>query len=372
MRDLAAALARVGAPVTICAAQCSGQQSIKNFFEPPTRWIVAPGWWLGRASWSPKLKPILEREIAKADVVHNHSLWTLPNSYASRIAQKQDKPVVFASHGSVEPWALAHSWWKKRCAAWAFQDGELHSAACIHVASQAEVAGVRAYGLQNPVAVVPNGVDLAPYREMPERAVFDAAYPHLADKRICLFLSRLHKKKGLGHLIPAWRRVTSSFPEWHLVIAGHDDGYEGTLRRLIADLELEPKVTIVGPLVGERKLAALAAASLFVLPSFSEGFSMAVLEAMAARLPVLITPGCNFPEAEQASAALQVEPTEKDTARGLHDLMAISDAKRKEMGRNGRALVEREYTWDRVALRMIDLYRWLARGGQAPDWVQKS
>jgi glycosyltransferase involved in cell wall biosynthesis len=371
MRDLAAALGRIGAPVTICAAQCAGRQPIGNFFEPPTRWIVAPGQWLGRASWSPKLKPILEREIEKADVVHNHSVWTLPNSYASRIAQRFRRPVVFTPHGSLEPWALRHSWWKKRIAAMAFQDRELRNAACIHVFSQGEAASIRAYGLKNPIAVVPNGVDLAPYNKMP-RITFNAAYPHLADKRICLFLSRLHKKKGLDHLIPAWRQVAAALPEWHLLIAGPDDGYESALRQLIADAGVERSVTIAGPLIGERKIGALAAASLFVLPSFSEGFSMAVLEAMAARLPVLMTPGCNFPEAEKAAAGMQVEPTEDDTARGLRKLLSLSDAERAEMGRKGRALVEREYTWDRVALRMMELYRWLAGGGQAPDCVQTS
>jgi glycosyltransferase involved in cell wall biosynthesis len=372
MRDLASALGRIGAPVTVCAADCIGRESVGHIFAPPTRWVTAPGRWLGGLSLAPKLKPILEREIAKADIVHNHSLWMLPTSYASRSAEHVKKPVVFTAHGTLEPWALAHSGWKKRLVGCAFQNRDLSGAACIHVNSRAEVAGIRAYGLKNPLAVVPNGVDLTPFAQIPTRAVFDDIYPHLANKRICLFLSRLHKKKGLGHLIPAWRRVTKVFPEWHLMIAGRDDGYEDTLRRLVCDLGVKRSVTLAGPLFGEQKLMALGAASIFVLPSFSEGFSMAVLEAMAARLPVLITPGCNFPEAEEAAAGLQVEPTEDDTARGLHDLLALSDAERDQMGRNGRALVEREYTWERVALQMMDLYRWLLGGGQAPEWVQIS
>jgi glycosyltransferase involved in cell wall biosynthesis len=141
---------------------------------------------------------------------------------------------------------------------------------------------------------------------------------------------------------------------------------------LIADLEVESSVTLVGPLYGERKLAALAAASLFVLPSFSEGFSMAVLEAMAARLPVIITPECNFPEAEKASAGLQVEPTEDGMALGLHELLRASDAEREQMGRNGRVLVETGYTWDRIARQMVELYQWLVGGGAPPACVEAS
>src|SRR5262245_60952191 len=104
MRDLAAALGRIGAPVTVCAADCTGRKSIGHIFEPPTRWVTAPGRWLGGLSWSQKLKPILEHEIARADVVHNHSVWMLPTSYACRVAKRLDKPVVFTAHGTLEPW----------------------------------------------------------------------------------------------------------------------------------------------------------------------------------------------------------------------------------------------------------------------------
>ena len=368
MRDLAGALGHIGVPVSICTAQVKSRDSLEEFFEG-TRWHAVPGS-LGRVSWSPQLGRVLDREIRAADIVHNHSVWTLPNSYASRIAKQHGKPVLFTPHGSFEPWALAHSRWKKRLAASLFQDRELNNAACIQVVSQWEAKSIRAYGLNSPVAVIPNGVNLGQYERLPARAAFDEIFPELADRRICLFMSRLHKKKGLAHLIPAWRENAKLFREWQLVIAGPDDGYERIARRLIADLDITSRVTLVGPLVGERKAAALAAASIFALPSFSEGFSMAVLEAMAARLPVLITPGCNFPEAVHASAGIQVEPTEADTARGLNDLLRLSDGERAAMGRNGRELVERHYTWDRIANQMLALYEWIVTGGLPPAFVQ--
>jgi glycosyltransferase involved in cell wall biosynthesis len=314
----------------------------------------------------------MEEIVPHVDLIHNQSLWMLPNHYASRAAFRYQKPTLYTTMGFLEPWAIGHSRWKKRFVGAWFQDNDLRRAACIHVNTRQEIDGIRAYGLRNPIAVLPNGVNLAAYAQMPNRAVFDRTYPSLADKRICFFLGRLHQKKGLAHLVRAWARVSRLFPEWHLLIAGPDDGYEATLRRLIADLKVEPSVTLSGPLYGERKLAALAAASLFVLPSFSEGFSMAVLEAMAARLPVLITPGCNFPEVEKASAGLQVRPNEEDTARGLQELLQASDAEREQMGRNGRALVETKYTWDRVARRMIELYQWLIGGGTPPPCVERS
>ncbi len=353
MRDLAASLGRLSASVTICAAHCGRRNRIDGFFAPPTRWITAPGLWMGKLSWAPALKSILEAEISRADVVHNHTLWMLPTSYASRIAKRKGKPVVFTAHGSLEPWALRHSGWKKRLTGFAFQNRDLEESACIHVLTAGEGRSVRAYGIRNPIAVIPNGVDLLPFDALPSRSAFDVEHPHLAGKRICLFLSRLHRKKGLGHLIPAWERVSRKFPEWHLVVAGPDDGYEAIVQRMISDRGLDGRITLVGPLNGERKFAALAAASLFVLPSFSEGFSMAILEAMAARLPVLITSACNFPEVDEIGCGLEVAPNVEDTACGLMQILEATEFERKQMGEKGRALVESRYTWDHATRDMI-------------------
>ncbi len=115
MRDLAAALGRAGSPVTVCAADCYGRglASIGHVFEPPSRWVSAKGLWLGGLSWSPALKRQMGRTVSEADLIHNHSLWMLPNSYGSRAARRQHKPVVITAHGALEPWALEHSGWKK-------------------------------------------------------------------------------------------------------------------------------------------------------------------------------------------------------------------------------------------------------------------
>jgi glycosyltransferase involved in cell wall biosynthesis len=369
MRDLAAALGRIGAPVTVCAADCVGRQSIGHIFEPPTRWVTAPGRWLGGLSWSVKLKPILEREIARADVVHNHSVWMLPTSYASRIAERLDRPVVFTAHGTLEPWALAHSGWKKQLVGWAFQNRDLNRASCIHVNSRAEAAGIRTYGLKQPIAIIPNGVDATFLGALPGRERFERAFPRAAGKRIALFMGRLHKKKGLELLLRAWPRLASEFTNWVLVIAGPDNGFETTVRQLIQELDLTQSVIVTGSLQGESKREALGAADAFVLPSFSEGFSMAVLEAMAAGLPVLITPGCNFREATAAGAAIEVEATVESTQAGLRRLLSLGDAERQKMARSARTLIAARYTWDRVAQQTMQLYCWLTGRESRPEFV---
>jgi len=132
---------------------------------------------------------------------------------------------------------------------------------------------------------------------------------------------------------------------------------------------MHASVTLTGGLFGPMRLAALGAAAVFVLPSFSEGFSLAILEALACRLPVLITPGCNFPEVAQSAAGLEVQPNADDTERGLRQLLSMADRERAAMGANGRAMIESQYTWDAVARRMVELYSWLLGKLSRPSFV---
>ena len=182
-------------------------------------------------------------------------------------------------------------------------------------------------------------------------------------------MGRLHKKKGLELLLRAWARLASQFTDWVLVVAGPDRGFETTVRRLIQELGLVQSVILTGNLQGESKREALGAAEVFVLPSFSEGFSMAVLEAMACSLPVLLTPECNFPEAAASGAAVEVEATVRGTEAGLRRLLSLGDTERQKMGRSARTLIAARYTWDRVAEQTMQLYCWLTGRGLRPEFV---
>jgi glycosyltransferase involved in cell wall biosynthesis len=367
--DLANALLRRGSAVDVYTADCPGRGADGRWLDAGNRLHAVPGRWCGRLAWSPGLKRLLDDSVSQFDVVHNHGLWMLPTSYAARAALRNDVPVVYTVHGFLEPWALAHSSWKKRLAGWGFQNRDLRRAACIHVNSRAELAGVRTYGLKNPVAIIPNGIDPPGISHSPPREVLERRFPEVRGKRVCLFLSRLHEKKGLGHLVEAWSRVRREFDDWHLLIAGPDDGYETQLRARIAALGLDQSIGLTGALYGTDKQAACEVAELFVLPSFSEGFSMAVLEALSAGLPVLMTPGCNFPEAIETGAGIEVEPTAESTADGLHRLLSRTRDELAAMGARGRALVEAAYTWDQAAQRLLSVYRWLNGGGPRPDDV---
>lgn len=369
--DLGNALARRGTPVSLYAADCPDMPSAPHLLLPPSKYVSEPGNWLGGLAHSPLLHYTIEHDLPSFDLVHHHSMWMLPNYYASLAAHQNRKPVLFTAHGVLEPWALAQSRWKKLIVGMWWQNRDLKTADCIHVNSKPEIRGVRRFGLRNPVAVIPNGVDLSPLADLPPRSTLAEKFPRLAGKKVLLFLSRLHKKKGLPHLLEAWRHVGKQHKDWHLLIVGPDDGDLADTKARIVWYLLEDNTTLAGAMMGRDKLAALAGADAFVLPSFSEGFSMAVLEAMAVGLPVVITPGCNFPEAIASGGAIEIEPEPFSTEHGLEALLSMTDAQRTEMGQKGKQLIESRYTWDGVAGQMIELYQWLVGGGTPPSFIEK-
>jgi poly(glycerol-phosphate) alpha-glucosyltransferase len=320
--------------------------------------------------YSPDLQRHLRSQAGAVDVVHAHGLWAHPSREARRFADRARVPRMVSVHGMLEPWCLDRSRWKKRVVSWLYERRNLTSAACLHALCRAEANSVRAVGLTNPIAVIPNGVDLAIYESPPDGRDVRRRWPSLPDKRLVLFLGRIHPKKGLLHLAEAWSRLGSRSSGWHLVIAGPDvNGHRAEIEQDIARRRIPDQVTFTGPVQGDRKLALLAAADLFVLPSFSEGFSVAVLEALACRLPVLISPQCNFEEVVAAGAGIQAEPDADAVAEGLSRMLGLTDKERQEMGARGHDLVARHYVWPCVARQTLDTYRWLRGDGPRPEFV---
>ncbi|MCE9616606.1 MAG: glycosyltransferase [Lentisphaerae bacterium] len=318
--------------------------------------------------YAPGLFRALDEAATPGAVMHLHGLWKLPSLAVLRTARKRRVPAVISPSGMLDAWALRQSACKKRLVRFAYEDANLRESPCIHVLCQPELDQVRAFGLRNPVAIIPNGVDLPP----PESDAADPAPAEWHGRRIALFLSRLHPKKGLDELIPAFARCDPDRHGWALAIAGPDEGgYEAVLRRQIAAAG-SPFIRLVGPQYGPAKDAWLRRADLFVLPSFSEGFPIALLEALAAGVPALMTPACNFPECERAGAAITVAPERHALADGLRRFWAMSSEARRDMGQRGHQLVARGYTWPNVAAQMLAVYRWTLGQGDQPSCVVKA
>lgn len=311
----------------------------------------------------------LEAAVAGAAVVHMHGLWQGHTRRGARRARRLRVPYLIAAHGMADPWALRHKAWKKAVYTALVEGKNLRRASCLHALARPEIGHLRALAPRTPVCFVPNGVDLEPFDRLPDRSELEAEYPELAGKFVLLFFGRLHVKKGLDLLADALAAVAREAPDLHLLLAGMDDGALGPFRDRCAGHGLSSRLTWVGHVSGGRARRVWAAADAFVLPSYSEGFSMAVLEALACRLPALITTACNFPELAAADGGLVVEPTAAGVTAGLRDLLGRSPAERAGLAGRGCALVERRYTWDQQARRLADVYRWLAGGGDPPEAV---
>lgn len=319
-------------------------------------------------SWyrSPGLHEALRKEIQGLDLLHLHQVWDYPLYAAAQLAQQHGKPYVVTPHGIFsQTWRYATP--KKRAYLRLIARPFLNRAACMHAIVPAELRGFAEAGIRAPYTVVPNGIDPVEFAHLPAPGEADARWPGLRQRLVALFLGRLSAEKGLDQLIPAWRRVVRQQREACLLIAGPDQqGYRANVEALIEREGLHDHVLMTGMLQGREKLMALSRADLFVQPSYSEGFSLSILEALACGKPCAITTGCNFPELGAIGAGEVVEPQADTLSAALSKLLALAPQERQEMGERGRSLVMEQYTWDVVARRMLTVYRCIAEHKPIP------
>jgi glycosyltransferase involved in cell wall biosynthesis len=259
-------------------------------------------------------------------------------------------------------WSLRRSRWKKRLYGALIENRNLRSAAAFHFFRDQELEDARAAGVRSPCFVLPNGIDAALLEAPPSADRFVERYPETRDRVRLLFLGRLHPVKGLDLLIPAFSAARRSFPDLHLILVGPDEGgYRATVEKQIQEVGLDGAVTLTGMLTGERKREALGAADFFVLPSYQEADSMAVKEAMAAGLPVVISDAHRFDEVAAAGAGIIVPCKREPLAEAL--LVLARDARlRATMGQAARRLIRSRYTWDRITEDLERVYTELVDG----------
>jgi poly(glycerol-phosphate) alpha-glucosyltransferase len=304
---------------------------------------------------------------AELDVLSVHGLWKYCSVASQRWHRQTGRPYVVHPHGMLESWAVRNAMWKKRIAAFLYENQHLRRAACLRALTEAEAQSIRSYGLSNPICVIPNGVDLPDRFESKPKT-------QSANPRTLLYLGRLHPKKNISNLIRAWKETFNSQrgsgDSWVLAIAGWDQGgYEAQLKQLSTELGLLPSVIFLGPQFGADKNECYRACDAFILPSLSEGLPMAVLEAWAHAKPVLMTTECNLPEGFDANAALQIGKAPEEIAAGLKVLREMSDDDRSQMGNRGRALVATRFSWPRIGEQMRRVYEWM-RGAEMPNTVR--
>ncbi len=333
-------------------ARCQSDQKVP--ISQDTEWDGVPVryckmWGPTPPFWSPELRSQVRRRAPHTDIALIRSCWDYVGIAAGKECQRVGVPYIAYPEGSLDPWLFRYSRLKKLLWWHLGQRAYFQGAAAIVANSQADRERIASLGLTNRIEVIHNGINLADFEEAVSREELESRWGVLRGKRWLLFIGRLHHKKGLDLLIPAFARVSRKFPDHLLVIAGIDEGgYENTVHQMIKEFGLTDKVVFTGPVYGAIKVRLLKEADAFVLTSYSEGQPIAVIEALGCGVPVLVTTPCNVPEVASAGAGLVVPTSIESIVPALTDIMR-EDCLREVMGQNARNLAESHFTWQKVA-----------------------
>ncbi len=361
---LAAAVVREKGWHSSLLAVCNpDERDLCDGIPPSVRVIQAPA---VRGLRDAHLRSELAAAIAQCDICHVHGLW-LPHTIGARsLARSMKKPILSSVHGMLERWELNNKKLKKAVYSLFFERPSLAKSHCLRALSEREAQDYRRYGLRNPIVIAPNGV-----REL-HRVPLDPLlhrFPSLAGKQIVLYLSRVHFKKGILNLLKAWPDVVGKCDAAHLLVAGAD--FENTLaqaKAMVTASGIGSSVTFGGTISGDLKMAALSAARCFCLPSFSEGLSVAALEALSIGLPVVLTPECNVDGVAEYGAGTVTSNHPAQLAEALTQYLLLNDSHWYAMSQGAIRLARERFDWTRIAQDLRNAYSWML-GGPMPSCV---
>jgi poly(glycerol-phosphate) alpha-glucosyltransferase len=308
-------------------------------------------------------KAILE---SQGDILHVHGLWRYPHAFIYTWRKKTGKPAVVSPRGMLDPYIIKRQGYIKQLVGkLLFANKAFKAVTCYHALCRKELEDIRAYGLKAPVAIIPNAVHLP---------ILPVKSTHTDEKKHLLYLGRLHPKKGIDILIAAIALINQEcqglLKEWIVDIVGWgSEKYLKKLRLIVEKYQLQEIILFHGGLFDEEKRKMYSRADAYTLPSHGEGLPMTVLEAWSYSLPVIMTPYCHIPEGFATKSAIQVDNTVASVKEGILQLFNMPEEVRINMGKNGRRLVEEQFTWEVAAQKILRLYDWLLNGGEKPEFV---
>jgi glycosyltransferase involved in cell wall biosynthesis len=304
----------------------------------------------------------IKKNVTKFDLVHIHSLYLFHSLFSGYYSRLSNTPYIIRPHGTLDPFLFK----RKRPLKWLmetlFQNKNLKLANAIHYTTEDEMKLAAPNTFGAPGFIIPNGLNISEYESLPTNGYFRQQYPETIGKKIILFFSRINFKKGLDILIPAFIELAQKHSDYHLVLAGPDDsnllpGIKEQLMKANISLEgPEQKVTITGMLTGKNKLAVLNDSDVFVLPSYTENFGIAVIEAMICKLPVIISDKVNIWREIVADGAGLAGPCNKNWLASKIENLLSKPTLSKKMGIEGHNSVKRKYGWDKIALSLKEKY----------------
>ena len=291
-------------------------------------------------------------------VIHDNGIWLPTNHMAATVARESGVPLIISTHGMLEPWALRHRAWKKRLAWLLYQQRDLRLAAVLHATAQQEVESLRHLGFRQPIAMIPNGVELHAVEraDRPPAPARGDANPR-PTVRTALFLSRIHPKKGLIQLIDAWNSVHPV--GWRLIIAGPDEGgHQALIEAKVREAGLTDAVEFRGAVEGEAKAELYMSSDLFILPTFSENFGIVVAEALACGIPVITTRGAPWGGIIEHRCGWWVDPAADHIAKALREATSLQPQELRAMGDRGRIYAQ-QFNWNAIAKDTLSVYQWM-------------
>jgi glycosyltransferase involved in cell wall biosynthesis len=331
----------------------------------PTEYQQVPVWFFPR--FSPPLHPVREfaysfkltawlwQEIHQYDLLHVHAIFSYPSTVAMAIARRKKVPYIAQPHGLLCEWSLQQSTGRKELFFKLFEQANLNHSQYIQFTTQQEQKETSRLNLSCPNLVIPLGLSISPtinnarqrlreYLEVP------------ADEPIILFLSRFHHKKGLDYLIPALGKLSDK--RFTFVLAGSGSPeYEAEVESLLVTHGMKERTHLVGFVKGENKDLLLQGADLFALTSHSENFGVSVLEALAAGIPALLTPGVALAKMVEQEDVGYVTQLNVDAIASKLQQILENPEQAKNMGDRARHLLNEKYTWNQIASQMQQVYQ---------------
>lgn len=353
--DLCEAIHKIGHDVTLITTDTT---DVPSSWESNIGCCCVNGPDLPLGFFSSSSLEVASRLVADSEIVHFHGVWDRINHQLARIANRNNVPYVITLRGMLDDWTIGRGLWYKSLFLKVYGQAYLDNAACIQCTAAGELRQSKKWFQDTPATVIPNMMDLSEFQIPVTRDEADSAYGSLLDGPTLLFLSRIHEKKGLEHLITALRIVLDRFGPCNLVIAGQgDENYEQQLRALAKKEGVEEFIHWVGHVGGTLKYSLFNSADLFVLPSSQENFGFVLFESMACGTPVLVSDMIDTADdIEKCGGGLQVRQNPTHIADTAIKLLQDPEA-RKEMAARGRDWVLKHLDSRDLAVRIEEMYK---------------
>jgi glycosyltransferase involved in cell wall biosynthesis len=291
----------------------------------------------------------------------------MPYIYPAWVSRGTKCKLIISPRGNLAIFPLNQSKWKKKLMWFLWQKNAFMDATCIHATSDNEYSEIRAAGIEKkPVAIIHNGINLPLLQ--PEG--YQCNIRDEDELSTLLYFGRMAPIKGIDILLEAWSAIYKLFPTWNLVIAGTDErGYRKKMENLANELKLD-RVQFAGPAYGDDKFKIYRNAQLFVLPTHNENFGMTVAEALAHKLPVIVTKGAPWGGIESHGCGWWIDTGAEPLIEALKKALSETPEQLRARGRKGREWMKKDFSWESIGQKMFMTYKWLLEGGERPPWVR--